>query len=142
MHPHRDVAIKSEGVRGMKKVEVFDPAMCCSSGVCGPKVDPALVRFAADLNWLAGQEVSVERYNLAQQPQAFAANEIVKSELREHGSECLPLIVVDGSVVSRGQYPTRSELATWAGLEAAAVAEPVQSTGPALSLPVINDRCC
>ena len=67
----------------MKKLEVFDPPMCCSSGVCGPEVDPVLPRFAADLQWLAGQGVSVERYNLSQQPQAFVANPLVKAALRE-----------------------------------------------------------
>jgi len=67
----------------MKKLEVFDPPMCCSSGVCGPEVDPVLPRFAADLQWLAAQGVSVERYNLSQQPQAFVANPLVKAALRE-----------------------------------------------------------
>ncbi len=86
----------------MKNVEIFDPPMCCSTGVCGPNIDPALVRFAADLHWLANQRVAVERYNLAQQPQAFAANEVVKGSLRQHGNECLPLILLDGVVVSMG----------------------------------------
>ena len=31
----------------MKKVEIFDPAMCCSTGVCGPGVDPELTRVAS-----------------------------------------------------------------------------------------------
>ena len=48
----------------MKKLEVFDPPQCCSTGVCGPSVDPKLVQFAADLHWLANQRLSVERYNL------------------------------------------------------------------------------
>lgn len=55
----------------MNKVEVFDPPMCCSSGVCGPSVDPALARFSSDLHWLANQRIAVERHNLAQQPRAF-----------------------------------------------------------------------
>lgn len=58
----------------MASVKVFDPAMCCSTGVCGPSVDPKLVRFAADLDWLRSKEAGVERYNLAQQPAAFAAD--------------------------------------------------------------------
>ena len=57
----------------MPKLSVFDKPMCCSSGVCGPEVDPALVNFSADLLWLAGQGVEVERLNPAQQPDAFAA---------------------------------------------------------------------
>ena len=55
----------------MVVLQVFDPPMCCSTGVCGPKVNPALPRFAADLNWLKSQGVHVERFNLAQNPDAF-----------------------------------------------------------------------
>lgn len=94
------------------KLEVFDPAMCCSTGVCGPGVDPDLARFAADLSWLGEQGVEVERFNLAQQPQAFVASEPAKSALQEHGDQALPLLVLDGTPVSRGTYPTRDELAT------------------------------
>ena len=101
----------------VKKVEVFDPPMCCSTGICGPSVDPALVQFAADFHWLAGQGVQVERYNLAQQPQAYAASETVKTALTKYGNDCLPLILVDGAIVSRGSYPTRKELAGLAGLQ-------------------------
>jgi AhpD family alkylhydroperoxidase len=101
----------------IKKLEVFDPPMCCSTGVCGPSVDPALVQFAADFHWLAGQGVHVERYNLAQQPQAYAANEAVKAALAKYGNDCLPLIVVNGAIVSRSSYPTRKELASLADLQ-------------------------
>ncbi len=103
----------------MAKLEVFDPPMCCSSGVCGPGVDPKLPRFAADLEWLKNQGVAVKRYNLAQQPMAFADNEAVRSALAQD-ENCLPLVLVDGKVVSRGKYPRRDELAACAGLVAAA----------------------
>jgi len=102
----------------MNKVEVFDPPMCCSTGVCGPSVDPALARFSADLHWLATQKIVVERYNLAQQPQAFAACETVMSALRLQGNECLPLILLNGVVISKGCYPVREELARLAGVDA------------------------
>jgi AhpD family alkylhydroperoxidase len=98
------------------KLEVFDPAMCCSTGVCGPSVDPKLAQFAADLDWLKSQGVPVERYNLAQTPAAFAANAKVKSTLDKHGTDCLPLLLVDGSIASVGSYPTRMDMAQWAGL--------------------------
>ncbi len=35
----------------MKTLQVFDPALCCSTGVCGVEVDQALVGFAADVDW-------------------------------------------------------------------------------------------
>lgn len=127
----------------MKRVEVFDPPMCCSTGVCGPKVDPALVKFAADLHWLANQKIAVERYNLAQQPQAFAANALVKTALHEHGNDCLPLILLDGSIISEGRYPSREELARLAGVQADEAPEtrPSTASSNAVKLPVIN-KCC
>ena len=113
----------------MTKLEVFDPPMCCSTGVCGPNVDPALARFVADFHWLAGQGVRVERFNLARQPQAFVANFPVRTALVEFGEGCLPLILVNGVITSRGRYPSRKELAAMAGIE---YEEPV-------SLPVIQN---
>ncbi|MDB9569161.1 arsenic metallochaperone ArsD family protein, partial [Providencia rettgeri] len=52
----------------MKKLEVFDPALCCSTGVCGTEVDQALVDFATDVDWLKKQGASIRRFNLAQEP--------------------------------------------------------------------------
>ena len=95
----------------MTKVEVFDPPMCCSTGVCGPSVDKTLARVSADLHWLAQEGIQVQRYNLSQEPQAFAANELVQRALEKDGNECLPLILVNGAVASKGGYPTREELA-------------------------------
>lgn len=94
----------------MSKIEVFDKPMCCSTGICGPDVDPTLPRFAADLDWLQRQGHQVVRLNLAQQPAAFAANETVRSVLAAEGVDCLPLIVVDGRIVSRTTYPLRAQL--------------------------------
>ena len=91
-------------------VEVFDPPMCCASGACGPNVDPALPRFAADLEWLQSQQVQVRRYNLAQEPHAFAAQPAVRGALEQRGQQCLPLIVADGAILSEGSYPSREEL--------------------------------
>ena len=99
----------------MKKLEVFDPPMCCSTGICGPKVDKVLTRFAADLFWLKNQGVAVSRYNLAQQPLGFAENETVRAAMGEDDA-CLPLILVDGKIVSRGRYPERQELAEFCGV--------------------------
>jgi len=97
-------------------LEVFDPAMCCSTGVCGPSVDPKLARFAADLDWLKGQGVEVRRYNLGQEPGAFASREAVRQALEGDGETALPLIFVNGKEVSRAAYPAREALAQWAGV--------------------------
>jgi hypothetical protein len=100
----------------MTDVRVFDPAMCCSSGVCGTSVDPQLARFAADLHWLKARGVSVLRFNLSQQPGAFADDGAVKAALEAKGEAGLPLVKVNGEVKSSGVYPSRGELAAWAGV--------------------------
>lgn len=100
----------------MPRIEVFDPPLCCSSGVCGPNVDPLLAAFAADVDWLVSQGVSVTRHNLAQEPQAFVAEPIVRDALHRDGDACLPLVLMDGAIVARGSYPRRVELAQLTGL--------------------------
>lgn len=99
------------------KIEIYDPPMCCSTGVCGPSVDPVLVRVSADLDWLKRQGVDVSRHNLSQEPAAFVASPVVKAALAEEGNECLPLTVVDGAVRCKGHYPSREQLAGFAGIE-------------------------
>lgn len=113
----------------MTTVHVFDPAMCCSSGVCGPSVDPQLARFAADLDWLKSQGVAVQRFNLSQQPAAFAADTEVKDALETKGEAGLPLVKVNGDVRSIGTYPSREELAAWAGVGAPKLAVVVHEPG-------------
>jgi hypothetical protein len=100
----------------MKTIHIYDPALCCSTGVCGPTVDPKLVRFAADLAWLAARGVRVERFNLAQSPLAFAQQPCVVEALRTQGDAALPLVLVDGVIATRAIYPTREQLAQLAGV--------------------------
>ncbi len=97
----------------MSHVLIYDKAMCCSTGICGPQVDPVLPRFAGDLEWLKSKGHQVERYNLSQQPAEYASNPLVQQMLQSDGVDCLPLILVDGRVVSRSEYPTRGNLALW-----------------------------
>ncbi|MEO8630835.1 MAG: arsenite efflux transporter metallochaperone ArsD [Betaproteobacteria bacterium] len=104
----------------MKTIQVFDKPMCCSTGVCGPKVDPVLPRFAADLAWLKSQGHQIERFNLAQQPAAFVQNSEVQRLLATQGTDCLPLILVDGRMLSRREYPSRDTLSKWVGSEPSA----------------------
>ena len=105
----------------MTKIDVYDSAMCCSTGVCGVDVDQRLVNFAADVEWAKQQGVTIERFNLGQQPLQFANNPTVKGFLQRSGEESLPLILVDGEVTLAGRYPSRVELTRWAGLAAAPV---------------------
>jgi len=103
----------------MSIIQIFDPAMCCNTGVCGVDVDQQLVSFAADADWAKQNGAQIERFNLAQQPLAFARNPIVSAFLEGSGQEALPLILVDGKFALAGAYPSREQLAAWAGIAAA-----------------------
>lgn len=107
----------------MKSIQVFDPAMCCSSGVCGTDVDQTLVNFSADVEWAKQNGITIERFNLAQQPMAFADNAVVKGLLERSGETALPVILVDGEMALAGRYPTRDELTRWTGVKQAGVAK-------------------
>lgn len=120
----------------MKIIQVFDPALCCSTGVCGVDVDQHLVDFSADVEWAKQNGARVERFNLAQQPMAFVDNATVKGFLERSGQEALPLTLVDGEVAMAGRYPNRSELARWAG-----IASPVVEVKPAGGC-CSGGRCC
>lgn len=113
------------------KLEVFDPAMCCSTGVCGVEVDPVLAQFAGDLKWAADHGVTVERHNLGQEPQAFAANPAVV-KIMEQGMDMLPVIVIDGHIISSGMYPSRQQLAQKLGIQLTTEEKPH----------VVAGKCC
>jgi len=118
----------------MTNIQVFDPALCCSTGVCGVDVDQQLVDFSADVDWAKQNGAQIERFNLAQQPLAFAENTTAKAFLERSGAEALPLILVDGEVALAGRYPNRSELARWAGI--------VQAEAKAESSCCSGSKCC
>ena len=135
LKPASDVPVASDEdakVETMKTIQVYDKPMCCSTGICGPQVDPVLPRFAADLDWLKSRGHQVERYNLGQQPQAFIQNAEVHRLLATEGTDCLPLVILNGQVVSQRLYPTREMLDCWS-----------QSSVPTeTSSSMVQDRQC
>ncbi|GAB3218301.1 arsenite efflux transporter metallochaperone ArsD [Mycolicibacterium hippocampi] len=122
----------------MSKVEVFEPALCCATGVCGEDVDQQLVIFSADLDFVSSRGGDITRYNLASEPSSFAENETVRAFLQVAGSSGLPLTLVDGITAMTGRYPDRNQLATWAGVESATGTNLLETGGPATE----GDSCC
>ena len=102
----------------MKTLTIYDPAMCCSTGICGAEIDQQLVTFAADLDWLKSEGIEVKRINLSQEPALFAENEAVKTILQNSGIEGLPVILADDEMQSSGEYPDREKLSQMVGVAA------------------------
>lgn len=93
----------------MKQMVIFDPAMCCPTGVCGPSVDKNLLRVSTVLNRLEKKGVKVERHNLTNNPKIFVDNKVVNKLLVDEGIDVLPITMVDGEVVKTKEYPTDEE---------------------------------
>ena len=125
----------------MPTIRVFEPALCCNTGVCGEDVDPALVTFTADLAALREAGADIERHNLANDPTAFAADPRVKAFLQVAGSAGLPLTLVDGVTVATGTYPSREQLLTYAGLNPTVVA-PAGATQITMVAAEDEGGCC
>lgn len=99
------------------KIEVFDPPMCCSTGVCGPDADDTLVTVNAVLRRLEREGITVDRYNPTSHPEMFTDTPVVYDALRREGQDVLPVVLVDGEIQSRWSYPSREEFARMADLK-------------------------
>lgn len=102
----------------LKKLQIFDPAMCCSTGVCGPSIDPELLRMSFIVSNLKKRNYPIERFNLATDTDAYINHEKVNSLLNDKGPDVLPIILVEGEVVLTNQYPSNEEMEEWTGIPA------------------------
>ncbi|MCC5847713.1 MAG: arsenite efflux transporter metallochaperone ArsD [Verrucomicrobia bacterium] len=126
----------------MKNLHIYDPALCCSSGVCGPSVDPALVQLSSDLEALKAKGIAVERHNLAQQAADFAANPLVAGILKAHGQDALPLVVLNDRVIASGFYPSRAQFFKVLELSADIEAQPQENEPEEASCGCGPEGCC
>ena len=101
----------------MSKLIIYDPAMCCSTGVCGPSVDPQLLRVAAVIENLKKYGIEVKRYNLSSDPQAFMHCAAVSNALYKFGASVLPITMVNGRIVKTGSYPSNEEFSRLLGVK-------------------------
>lgn len=93
------------------KVEIFEPALCCTSGVCGPEPDKKLIELQNVLQMLTKAGIEVNRYAINQVPLAFTGNPVVRQFITTEGPGNLPLILLDGKIIKTGGYPSFEEFA-------------------------------
>lgn len=91
-------------------VEIFDPPMCCSTGICGPTIDPELIAIDEVALTLKGEGAQVERYQMAQQPQTFRRYPEVFRMILEQKLAALPITTVNGQIIKSGAYPRIEEI--------------------------------
>lgn len=100
----------------MNKVEIFDPAMCCPTGVCGPSIDPELTRVSSAVYSLEKKGLNISRYQLTTNPDKFAESKEINRIFIEKGPDALPVVLVNDEVAKVGSYPTNEEFAEWFGV--------------------------
>ncbi|MEI6883920.1 MAG: arsenite efflux transporter metallochaperone ArsD [Bacteroidota bacterium] len=101
----------------MKKIEIFDPALCCPTGLCGPNINPDLIRIAAAVETLKRKGVDVVRHNLRDVPQVYVDSKVVNDYLQKHGADALPVTLVDGILEVANGYPSNKQLTEWTGVD-------------------------
>jgi hypothetical protein len=102
-----DQPIKLDGVIDL---EIFDPPMCCPTGLCGPTQDQTLLDIHEMTQWLQNNGYKVNRYQMASSPQAFTSNKEVMRLVREKQMAALPIVMVHGKIITVGSYPKPHEI--------------------------------
>lgn len=91
-------------------VEIFDPPMCCPTGLCGPTLDQTLLDVGDMILALQAGGLGVERYQMTSHPHKFMNNPDVMRLVREKQMAALPITAVGGQIVKVGAYPTLTEV--------------------------------
>lgn len=113
----------------MKKMFIYEPALCCETGVCGVSVDPELLRISAVANNLKKKGVTISRYNLNSSPQEFVSNLEINKLIMGDGVDSLPATVVDGKIVMTKSYPSNEEIISLLEIPADWIGEHSDSSG-------------
>jgi len=121
-------------------ISVYDPAMCCSTGLCGASVDQRLLQVARDLRRFEAEGVKVERFNLAQQPDVFVQNARIAGLMQAFGDKALPVTMINGDIFVYGRYPSRDEVVT--ALTQQREQEPVTAQNADGGCACVSDGCC
>ncbi len=130
----------------MKTMSIYEPAMCCPTGLCGVGVDPELLRVSTVLNTLKKKGIEVQRFNLTSAPQEFISNEAINAFLMTNGVDKLPAVVVDGEIIITGRYPTNEEFESLLGISTESPVDKIKAVKVTVKKPggcgCSDGKCC
>ena len=92
---------------------IYEGAMCCSTGVCGPEPDKKLIEFSETVKKLQATyngQLRIIRASLTFNTLMFTANKEVFQLVRENGQEILPITTINGEIIARQKYLKFEEL--------------------------------
>ncbi|TVR86538.1 MAG: arsenical resistance operon transcriptional repressor ArsD [Saprospirales bacterium] len=123
----------------MMKITILDPAMCCSTGVCGEEVDETLVQAAANVKWLKEMGHEVSRHNVSNDAAAFKNYPQAVEKLQKEGLGSLPYILINGQIVMSGAYPARGQWEKWLSISQK---EEIETAGSSKGSCCSGPGCC
>lgn len=91
------------------KITILDPALCCSTGVCGADVDDALVQTSVNVKWLKSIGHEIHRHNISNDAASFKQYPVAIDKLQRDGVDSLPYILVNDRLAMSGRYPEKAE---------------------------------
>jgi len=97
----------------MIKITIYESAMCCSSGVCGPSPDKSLIELQGTIEKVQKMGCQVERYSITQNPKKFRENPAIIKLIQEQQIKALPITTCNGKIMKVGIYPSIVELQRW-----------------------------
>lgn len=92
---------------------IYEGAMCCSTGVCGPEPDKTLIDFSETVKKLQSiynGQLRIIRASLTFNMLMFMANKDVFQIVKENGQEILPITTLNGEIIARQKYLKFEEL--------------------------------
>ena len=91
---------------------IYEGAMCCSTGICGPEPDKVLIDFNETLKKIQHEfhDVNVVRGSLSFNVNMFLEKNEIIELVKEEGPEILPITTINGNIVAKRRYLTYEEL--------------------------------
>lgn len=91
---------------------IYEGAMCCSTGVCGPEPDKELIEFNETLKKVTREfnNLEITRAGLSFDVKMFMENKEVFQLVKEKGKEILPITAINGKIIAEKRYLKFDEL--------------------------------
>lgn len=91
---------------------IYEGAMCCSTGVCGPEPNKELIELNEALKRLRNEfkELNAVRASISFNLNLFLENQEISQLVKENGPGVLPITTINGKIIARKKYLTYSEL--------------------------------
>ncbi|EHO06184.1 arsenite efflux transporter metallochaperone ArsD [Myroides odoratimimus] len=95
------------------EVKIYDPALCCPTGLCGVNIDPELMRIAVVIESLKKKGILVERFNLRDNPQVYVDTKVVNDFIQKESINNFPITTLNGVIVLTKSYPSNKQISEW-----------------------------